>query len=98
MRNLFERLPIDSEVYAEAGEITPEARRWNIHTYMLANILDGINYVAWSVQQSAAGKRQVKRPKPYKRPQLTKPKPKKWPGRTISVPRANENKEGNANG
>lgn len=90
MRNLFERLPYDSEVIAEAGELTAEYRRWNIDTYMLANVIDGLNYVAWVVAASNS-KHPPKRPKPMKRPEQTKksavPAKKRWPGRTMVVPK-----------
>lgn len=93
MRNLYERLPMDSETLSEIGEYTSEARMWNVNTYMLANIIDAVNYVAWSVQATAS-KHPPRKPKPIKRPDLTKTKSNKkmWPGRTIVQ------KEGSADG
>lgn len=96
MRNLYERLPYDSDTFAEIAEVNPESRAWSPETYMLANVIDAVNYVAWSVQ-AANSKRPPRRPKPVDRPKITKPKPKNkktaWPGRTLV-----QKKEGNANG
>lgn len=98
MRNLFQRLPLDSETYAEINDMPIEARTWNPEVYMLANVVDAVMYTAWSVQ-AANSKRPPKKPKPITRPSLTKKQPakKRWPGKTI-VQRTETKKEGNANG
>lgn len=92
MRNLFERLPYDSETIAEIGEFTPEYRKWEVNTYMLANIIDGLNYVAWTIMASNSKKGHApKKPKPLKRPEQSVkpavPAKKRWPGKTKVVPK-----------
>lgn len=87
MRNLYERLPYNSEVNYDIEEIPKEARAWDIHTYMLANILDAAVFLDWHFIVANA-KHPPKPPKPFKRPVLRKKviekKPKGyWPGRTI---------------
>lgn len=85
MRNLFERLPYNSEVHFEINDTPEEARFWDIDTYMLANIFDIINALDWHTI-AANTKHPPKPPKPIKRPNLKRPEKKAkgfWPGRTI---------------
>lgn len=85
MRNLWERLPVDSETNYDIAETPKEARGWDMNTYMLANVIDTLQALDWHFI-AANSKRPPKPPKPFKRPELKKkePKPKGfWPGKTI---------------
>lgn len=83
--NFFNRLPLDSITKQDIAEIPEEARVWNTNTYMLANIVDGINMLGWYTI-AANTKNKPRPPKPYPRPKTQKEAPKKkaiWPGKTI---------------
>lgn len=87
MRNLYFRLPPQCHTSWDIAETPPEARIWNINTYMLANVIDAIQGMDWHLI-AANSKRPPKPPKPFKRPETKKkintPKPKGfWPGKTI---------------
>jgi hypothetical protein len=87
MRNLFFRLPYNSDVHFEINETPAEARIWTPDTYMLANLIDIMNAVDWHII-AANSKNPPRPPKPFKRPETTKTskleKPKGyWPGKTI---------------
>lgn len=87
MRNLFFRLPPNSEYVYEVNETPQEARVWDVNTYMLANVLDATQAVGWYIV-AANSKRTPKPPKPFPRPKTKKQekKPKGyWPGKTIVV-------------
>lgn len=87
MRNLFFRLPYNSETVQDIQEIPREARAWDVNTYMLANAIDGIMAVDWHIVASNS-KHPPRPPKPLPRPKLKKEakKPKGyWPGKTIVV-------------
>jgi hypothetical protein len=84
MRNLFFRLPHNSETYSEINETPLEARIWDVNTYMLANVIDTLEAIDYHFISSKK-KNPGKPPKPFKRPGL-KAQPKKkmvWPGKTI---------------
>lgn len=85
MRNLYERLPYNSETNYDIAETPSEARHWDINTYMIANLIDVTSALDWHFI-SANSKHPPKPPKPFKRPELKKKeiKPKGfWPGKTV---------------
>jgi len=85
MRNLYERLPYNSEVQFDMNEVPRESRFWDVNTYMLANLFDVLTILDWHLI-AVNSKHPPKPPKPIKRPELTKEekKPKSfWPGKTI---------------
>src|ERR1044072_145681 len=87
LRNFFFRLPIDSETVNDMAEVPREARAWNVNTWMLANVVDGLQSVSWPII-AANSKRAPKPPKAYPRPaikKIVKTKKNIWPGRTIIV-------------
>lgn len=85
LRNFFDRLPVDSETLNDIAGVPREARIWDVNTWMLANVIDGLASVSWHVI-AANSKNKPKPPKPYPRPE-TKKKVKNtkpiWPGKTI---------------
>ncbi len=84
LRNFFDRLPLDSETKQDLAGVDKDARLWDKNTWMLANILDGVNAVSYAVIASST-KNKPKPPKPYPRPEIKK-RPKKKPvflGKTI---------------
>lgn len=92
MRNLYERLPYNSEVYYDIEEVPQDARHWDINTYVLTNIADILNALDWHFV-AANSKNTPRPPKPLPRPKLKKveKKPKGyWPGKTI-VDRGDKN-------
>lgn len=87
MRNLYERLPAQSETNWDISEIPAEGRIWDVNTYMLANLLDAVKELDWHLV-AANSKRPPRPPKPFKRPEIKKREPKKpikqrWAGKTI---------------
>lgn len=84
MRNLFFRLPVDSETLCDIHEIPREARAWGVNTHMLANIFDITAAVNHHIV-AANSKNPPRPPKPISRPKLkVEKKPKGfWPGKTI---------------
>ncbi len=85
LRNFFDRLPLDSETLNDIAEVPREARIWDVNTWMLANIIDGLQSVSWHIIATNS-RNKPRPPKPYPRPETSKKKVKtkaKWPGKTI---------------
>jgi hypothetical protein len=92
MRNLFFRLPYNSETHYDIKKVPRESRYWDINTYMLATIADLVMALDWHFV-AANSKHAPKPPKPIQRPLLEEEikKPKRyWPGKTI-VDKGNSN-------
>lgn len=86
LRNFFFRLPYSSETLNDIAEIPREARTWDVNTWMLANIFDGIQFLDWHII-CANSRNKPRPPKTYPRPEIkkkiNKPAKAKWLGRTI---------------
>lgn len=74
---LLSRLPAESSwVSAIAGQVTPSApdpeteRLWSTTDHLLADTVDSLHHVAWTIAQVNSSKR-VPRPVPVRRPGRT---------------------------
>lgn len=59
---LVEGLPAEATVYRN---LQPEAAGWDIHTYLLAGILDALNDANWQRAEGKAHNRPERVPRPY---------------------------------
>lgn len=84
LRNFWDRLPLESETKQDLAGIERDARLWDKNTWMLANILDGVNSTTYAII-AANSKNKPRPPKPYERPELIKKKKTKplYLGKTI---------------
>jgi hypothetical protein len=54
------------------------AASWSEEAYLLANVVDAVNQVAWITAQVASGKKKVSQPKPVDRPGMKRKEKVSW--------------------